>query len=146
MLDEGFGTLDSATLDTVAVTLENLAARGDRMGGVVTHVAARAARIPVRCEVRRDARGVAHTARASCTARSVAQACRAQSCRARSCEARSCEERACRAQFCRSELRPLERHRALGRGPFTALGVNKGAFHGKGWRMSEGAVRVYVDA
>ncbi|HLT11784.1 MAG TPA: SMC family ATPase, partial [Micromonosporaceae bacterium] len=46
MLDEGFGTLDSATLDTVAVTLENLAARGDRMVGVVTHVAALAERIP----------------------------------------------------------------------------------------------------
>ena len=39
MLDEGFGTLDAATLDTVAATLENLAARGDRMVGVVTHVA-----------------------------------------------------------------------------------------------------------
>ncbi len=38
MLDEGFGTLDAATLDTVAATLENLAARGDRMVGVVTHV------------------------------------------------------------------------------------------------------------
>ena len=38
VLDEGFGTLDAATLDTVAATLENLAARGDRMVGVVTHV------------------------------------------------------------------------------------------------------------
>ncbi|MFI5908655.1 AAA family ATPase [Dactylosporangium sp. NPDC051541] len=56
VLDEGFGTLDTATLDTVAVTLENLAARGDRMVGVVTHVGALAERIPVRFEVRRDAR------------------------------------------------------------------------------------------
>ncbi|WP_433057732.1 AAA family ATPase [Dactylosporangium sp. CS-033363] len=56
VLDEGFGTLDTATLDTVAVTLENLAARGDRMVGVVTHVGALAERIPVRFEVHRDAR------------------------------------------------------------------------------------------
>ncbi len=59
MLDEGFGTLDSATLDTVAATLENLASRGDRMVGVVTHVSALADRIPVRFEVIKDARGVA---------------------------------------------------------------------------------------
>ncbi|WP_344618816.1 SbcC/MukB-like Walker B domain-containing protein, partial [Dactylosporangium salmoneum] len=56
VLDEGFGTLDVATLDTVTATLENLAARGDRMVGVVTHVGALAERIPVRFEVRRDAR------------------------------------------------------------------------------------------
>ncbi|MEV4655813.1 SMC family ATPase [Micromonospora sp. NPDC049301] len=56
VLDEGFGTLDAATLDTVAATLENLAARGDRMVGVVTHVQALAERIPVRFEVRKDAR------------------------------------------------------------------------------------------
>jgi len=56
VLDEGFGTLDVATLDTVAATLENLAARGDRMVGVVTHVRALAERIPVRFEVSRDAR------------------------------------------------------------------------------------------
>ncbi|WP_319460984.1 SbcC/MukB-like Walker B domain-containing protein, partial [Micromonospora sp. RTP1Z1] len=56
MLDEGFGTLDAATLDTVAATLESLAARGDRMVGVVTHVPALAERIPVRYEVRKDAR------------------------------------------------------------------------------------------
>src|SRR5262249_22561978 len=61
-LDEGFGTLDAATLDTVAATLENLAARGDRMVGVVTHVSALAERIPVRYEVRKDAR-TAHVER-----------------------------------------------------------------------------------
>jgi exonuclease SbcC len=56
VLDEGFGTLDAATLDTVAATLENLAARGDRMVGVVTHVSALAERVPVRFEVRKDTR------------------------------------------------------------------------------------------
>jgi DNA repair protein SbcC/Rad50 len=56
MLDEGFGTLDAVTLDMVAATLENLAARGDRMVGVVTHVAALAERIAVRFEVHKDAR------------------------------------------------------------------------------------------
>ncbi|MEV4417105.1 SMC family ATPase [Catellatospora sp. NPDC049609] len=56
MLDEGFGTLDASTLDTVAATLENLAATGDRMVGVVTHVQALAERIPVRFEITKDAR------------------------------------------------------------------------------------------
>ncbi|HEX6969486.1 MAG TPA: SbcC/MukB-like Walker B domain-containing protein, partial [Micromonosporaceae bacterium] len=56
VLDEGFGTLDAATLDVVATTLENLAARGDRMVGVVTHVPALAERVPVRFEVTKDAR------------------------------------------------------------------------------------------
>jgi exonuclease SbcC len=55
-LDEGFGTLDSSTLDSVAATLENLAARGERMVGVVTHVPALAERIPVRYEVTKDNR------------------------------------------------------------------------------------------
>ena len=54
-LDEGFGTLDDATLEVVAATLENLA-QGDRMVGVVTHVGALADRIPVRFLVRRDSR------------------------------------------------------------------------------------------
>jgi exonuclease SbcC len=64
VLDEGFGTLDASTLDVVAATLENLAARGDRMVGVVTHVPSLAERIPVRFEVRRDAR-TAHVDRVS---------------------------------------------------------------------------------
>jgi exonuclease SbcC len=54
-LDEGFGTLDEATLETVAETLENLA-HGDRMVGVITHVAALAERIPARFVVHRDQR------------------------------------------------------------------------------------------
>ena len=62
VLDEGFGTLDAATLDVVAATLENLAARGDRMVGVVTHVTALAERVPVRFEVHKDARS-AHVER-----------------------------------------------------------------------------------
>jgi exonuclease SbcC len=56
-LDEGFGTLDAAALDTVAATLERLAASGDRMVGVVTHVPALAERVPVRFEVSRDGSG-----------------------------------------------------------------------------------------
>jgi exonuclease SbcC len=47
-LDEGFGTLDRDTLETVAATLERLAANSDRMVGVITHVPALAERVPVR--------------------------------------------------------------------------------------------------
>ena len=54
-LDEGFGTLDPETLEVVATTLETLA-QGQRMVGVVTHVAALAERVPVRFIVSRDAR------------------------------------------------------------------------------------------
>ena len=53
-LDEGFGTLDPETLDTVATTLERLAADKDRMVGLITHVAALAERVPVRFVVSRD--------------------------------------------------------------------------------------------
>jgi exonuclease SbcC len=56
-LDEGFGTLDMAALDTVAATLERLAASGDRMVGIVTHVPALAERVPARFEVSRDGTG-----------------------------------------------------------------------------------------
>jgi DNA repair protein SbcC/Rad50 len=52
-LDEGFGTLDSDTLETVASTLERLAADSDRMVGVITHVAELAERVPVRFVVNR---------------------------------------------------------------------------------------------
>ncbi|MDN5750376.1 MAG: SMC family ATPase, partial [Pseudonocardia sp.] len=55
-LDAGFGTLDEANLAGGAGTLENLAARGDRMVGVVTHVPALAERVPVRFAVTRDQR------------------------------------------------------------------------------------------
>ena len=53
-LDEGFGTLDESTLDTVAATLEQLAGDSDRVIGVVTHVPALAERIPVQFAVTRD--------------------------------------------------------------------------------------------
>ncbi|ABW13172.1 exonuclease SbcC [Parafrankia sp. EAN1pec] len=55
-LDEGFGTLDEATLDVVASTLESLASGGGRMVGLVTHVQALAERVPVRFAVNRDQR------------------------------------------------------------------------------------------
>ena len=54
-LDEGFGTLDPDALEVVAGTLENLA-HGERMVGVITHVAALAERAPVRYRVRNDSR------------------------------------------------------------------------------------------
>jgi DNA repair protein SbcC/Rad50 len=53
-LDEGFGTLDSDTLETVASTLERLAADSDRMVGVITHVSELAERAPVRFMVSRS--------------------------------------------------------------------------------------------
>ena len=52
-LDEGFGTLDPDSLQMVADTLENLA-QGERMVGVITHVAGLAEQAPVRFQVRRD--------------------------------------------------------------------------------------------
>ena len=57
-LDEGFGTLDPDTLDTVAATVQNLAA-GGRMVGIVTHVRELADQVPVQFRVTKDA----HTAR-----------------------------------------------------------------------------------
>jgi len=54
-LDEGFGTLDPDTLDTVAGALEELGS-GGRMVGVVTHVRDLAERLPVRFEVRKEGR------------------------------------------------------------------------------------------
>jgi DNA repair protein SbcC/Rad50 len=56
-LDEGFGTLDEDSLETVAATLERLAANSDRMVGIVTHVAALADRVPVRFVVARSGTG-----------------------------------------------------------------------------------------
>lgn len=55
-LDEGFGTLDPATLDTVASTIETLGTDG-RMVGIVTHVTELAERVPVRFRVTKGARG-----------------------------------------------------------------------------------------
>ncbi|GAA3077086.1 hypothetical protein GCM10010485_13480 [Streptosporangium carneum] len=55
-LDEGFGMLDETTLETVAVTLEELVAHKDKMVGIVTHSSALAERVPTRFTVHRDQR------------------------------------------------------------------------------------------
>lgn len=55
-LDEGFGTLDPDTLETVAGTIEQLGA-GQRMVGVVTHVRELAERMPVAFRVTKGPRG-----------------------------------------------------------------------------------------
>ncbi|MEU2981359.1 SMC family ATPase [Streptomyces hirsutus] len=52
-LDEGFGTLDETTLETVAATLEELAIRKGHMVGIVTHISALAERVPTRFAVHR---------------------------------------------------------------------------------------------
>jgi exonuclease SbcC len=49
-LDEGFGTLDPETLDTVATAIEELASKG-RMIGLITHMKELAERIPVQYRV-----------------------------------------------------------------------------------------------
>ncbi len=54
-LDEGFGTLDAETLEVVAGTIESLA-HGERVVGIVTHVADLAERLPVRFRVRKEGR------------------------------------------------------------------------------------------
>ncbi len=51
-LDEGFGTLDEETLDTVAGVIQELGANG-RTVGLVTHVRELAEQVPVRFEVRK---------------------------------------------------------------------------------------------
>jgi exonuclease SbcC len=51
-LDEGFGTLDPETLDTVAAAIEELGSQG-RMVGLVSHVRDLAERLPIRFEVRK---------------------------------------------------------------------------------------------
>ncbi|HLR47379.1 MAG TPA: SMC family ATPase, partial [Deinococcales bacterium] len=55
-LDEGFGTLDAATLDEVAGMLENLVADG-RTVGLITHVTALSERLPDRLVVSRGPDG-----------------------------------------------------------------------------------------
>ena len=55
-LDEGFGTLDLETLDSVAKVLEALTEQG-RMVGVVTHVTALSERLPSRLKVRKKPEG-----------------------------------------------------------------------------------------
>jgi exonuclease SbcC len=52
-LDEGFGTLDAETLDTVVSAIDALHG-GQRTVGIVTHVRELAERLPARLEVRRQ--------------------------------------------------------------------------------------------
>ena len=54
-LDEGFGTLDPETLDSVADTIETLG-RDGRMVGIITHVRELAERVPVRFRVTKGER------------------------------------------------------------------------------------------
>ncbi|HIE21479.1 MAG TPA: SMC family ATPase, partial [Acidimicrobiia bacterium] len=56
ILDEGFGSLDDESLDTVASVLEGLTANG-LMVGVITHVKELASRAPDRFEVIAGAAG-----------------------------------------------------------------------------------------
>jgi exonuclease SbcC len=51
-LDEGFGTLDSETLETVSAVIQELGATG-RTVGIITHVTELAEQVPVRFEVRK---------------------------------------------------------------------------------------------
>ncbi|HXF56234.1 MAG TPA: SbcC/MukB-like Walker B domain-containing protein, partial [Actinomycetota bacterium] len=55
-LDEGFGTLDPETLETVVDAIEQLGSDG-RVVGVITHVPELAVRLPVRVEVVKSPRG-----------------------------------------------------------------------------------------
>ena len=55
-LDEGFGTLDSETLDTVAAVIHELGSDG-RTVGLITHVSELAQQIPVRFEVSKRSDG-----------------------------------------------------------------------------------------
>ena len=56
-IDEGFGTLDSETLDTAIETLVNLQQGGNRLVGIISHVEELRQRIPVRLEVTKTPKG-----------------------------------------------------------------------------------------
>lgn len=55
-IDEGFGTLDPETLDTVASAIESLHV-GGRMVGIITHIPELTERLPARILVERNAEG-----------------------------------------------------------------------------------------
>ncbi|WP_196887706.1 SbcC/MukB-like Walker B domain-containing protein [Aureivirga sp. CE67] len=56
-IDEGFGTLDNNTLETVLATLETLQAQG-KMIGVISHVESLKERIPTQIQVQKKSNGV----------------------------------------------------------------------------------------
>ncbi len=58
-LDEGFGTLDAETLDTVLITLDSLVAK-NKMIGVISHIEAIKSRIATQIEVKKDSSGVGY--------------------------------------------------------------------------------------
>lgn len=55
-LDEGFGTLDTETLESVTQILESLRQQ-DRLIGVITHVRALADRLPMQVKVHKSSEG-----------------------------------------------------------------------------------------
>ena len=55
-IDEGFGTLDPETLDTVASAIESLHV-GGRMVGIITHLPELTARLPASIRVEKHAEG-----------------------------------------------------------------------------------------
>ncbi|MFO0745775.1 MAG: SMC family ATPase [Myxococcota bacterium] len=59
-IDEGFGTLDPETLDTVATAIEGLGTSG-RLVGLITHVAELSSRLPHKIRVERGPAGVGST-------------------------------------------------------------------------------------
>ena len=56
-VDEGFGTLDPASLDSVVNTLMSLSSQGDRMVGIISHVEALKGSIEKKISVRKDQNG-----------------------------------------------------------------------------------------
>ena len=56
-IDEGFGTLDSSTLETVIATLETLQAQG-KMIGIISHVDNLKERIPTQIQIHKKSNGV----------------------------------------------------------------------------------------
>ena len=56
LIDEGFGTLDPETLDTVASAVEALPV-GGRMVGIITHVRELTERLPARVIVEKGSEG-----------------------------------------------------------------------------------------